>query len=503
MRSRRKRTGPAGLMVGMACAAAMLLGSTGSAVATVTCQSPGYASGDAFQSIAQVETWLTSSGWDTHSSCSSAPTSSSMIYSHTSAGQALDEFGNNTGELNGHEDSVAFESATGTKDEEGQVLDWFVGTTDPPTTAQLEHAQTAAGAGALTEMTIPVAQSTVAVLLSLPIHCKVQSGSAVDIDNPTLGQLWEGTNAKSGEDPGGVQAQGGYAIGTWGALFHQLGYEKITKGTPEVGQVLDEGGANGCEQALKLQVSSNLSGTAYVFKSYLNQINTHVWSSYATDAKTWPSTAVVESDPLSSGGGSQSNDTEGHISENTAATPGSVAFAGIAAAREKGHGAFTNAVTSSTFGTGKEGKSTAHQIVWAEVQNNGTKLEGASYADPLLPASSIANCESTKILSGEQQPESRTASWHGNLASDPNIADDAGSTLYPMCAITYDLVWHHYSAKKLFGTTEAAHNIANAVKDLLEYITNQGQIDIQGHGYTRYPTGYASWVKLALGEIEY
>jgi hypothetical protein len=124
-----------------------------------------------------------------------------MTYNHTSAGQALDEFGNNTGELNAHEDKLAFKSTTGTKDAAGQVLDWYVGTNDPPTTAQLENAQKAAGASALTEMTIPVAQAPVAVLLSLPTGCKVQTGSQVDLNNTTIGQLWEGRTPKAAKTP--------------------------------------------------------------------------------------------------------------------------------------------------------------------------------------------------------------------------------------------------------------------------------------------------------------
>ena len=300
-----------------------------------------------------------------------------------------------------------------------------------------------------------------------------------------------------------MQAQGGYAIATWGALLTQLGYSKITSGTPGAGQFLDEGGASGCGQALKAQVSSNVSGTAYAFKSYLNQVNSHVWSTFATDAKTWPTSAVVESDPLSSGGGSQSNDSEGHLSGNTAANPGSVGFAGAAAAMQVGHGGFTNSATSSTFGTGT-GHSAAHQIAWSEIQNNGTSTEGAGYADPMLPSSSLANCVSSKLLAGEEGfPLSSTGSWHGVLASDPNISGDAGPTDYPICALTYDLVWHHYSASKLYGATETAHHVANTVKDLFEYITKQGQIDIQGSGYTRFPVGFASHVNLTVGAIEY
>jgi hypothetical protein len=187
MRLHQGRTRVAALTALLGATAA--LGFAGPASASVTCQTPGYSSGGALQSIAQFEVWLTSSGWDTHSSCSTAPTSSSMTYNHTSSGQALEEFGNNTGELNAHEDKLAFESATGTKDAAGQVLDWYVGTDDPPTTAQLENAQTAAGASALTEMTIPVAQAPVAVLLSLPTGCKVQTGSQVDLNNASRTRL--------------------------------------------------------------------------------------------------------------------------------------------------------------------------------------------------------------------------------------------------------------------------------------------------------------------------
>ncbi|HEV3071631.1 MAG TPA: hypothetical protein VGY76_09455 [Solirubrobacteraceae bacterium] len=490
-----------------ACAALLsalaTLGFAGPAAATLACSKPGYASGDALQSIAQVEVFITSTGWGAHSSCSSAPASSWMTYSHTSAGQALDEFGNNSGELNAHEDKVAFESTTGTpKDAAGQVLDWFVGTGDPPTTVQLEEAKTASGASALNEITLPVAQASIAVLLSLPTGCKVQSGSAVDINNTTLGQLWEGTNAHSGEDPGGIQAQGGYAIGTWGALFHQLGYTKITSGTPGAGQVLDEGGEHGCGQALKPQVSSNLSGTAYDFKSYLNQINSHVWSTYASDAKTWPSSAVVESDPLASGEGSQSNDSEGHLSGNTAETPGSVGFAGVGAAMLAGHGGFTNSAASSTFGYG--GHSAAHQILWAEVQNNGTGTEGATYADPLVPSTTAASCPTTHLLPSEEgYPSTATGSWHGIIASDPNTSADAGATNYSICALTYDLVWHQYSASKLYGKTETTHEIVNTVRDLFEYITGQGQTDVQSHGYMRFPSGFGSRVLLNVSEIKY
>ena len=490
-----------------ACAGATValavLGSAGTAAATVACRAPGYASGANLESIAQQQVWLTSAGWGAHSNCSTAPTSSTITYSKTSSGAGLEEFGNTVGHFLPEKDPTAFNSATGTKDTEGQVLDWYTGTEDAPTPRELGEAALAAGTlhNQKAEITIPVLQAPLSVLLSLPAGCKIVSGSAVDINNTTLPQLWEGTNAPSGEDPGGIQAQSGYANDTWGAFLTQLGYTEITSGTPTSGQFLDEGGATGCGAALKSQVPDYLSGPAYGIKNYFAQIDADAWNEYASDDETWPTSDVVESNPESPPNQATTlfNESNGNIVKNTAANPGSVAFADTADSASASNGSFTNAATSTTFGTGSGGASPAHQILWAEIQNNGTSTEGATYEDPLLPASSIANCETTKILPAEEGfPYSYTDSWYGLLASDPNISADAAPTDYSICELAYDLVFHHYSNKHLFGATETAHEVANSVHDLFEYIIGQGQVDIQSHDFTRYPTGFQSHVNLAV-----
>ncbi|HEY7953506.1 MAG TPA: hypothetical protein VID70_11030 [Solirubrobacteraceae bacterium] len=479
-------------------AALAVLGSAGPALATVPCRTGGFASGSSFQGTAQQTVWLLGTSWGTHSSCTVAPTSSTITYTKSASGPGLEEFGNGTGVLDATQDPVAFTSGSETKDAAGQVLDWFTGSDDAPTPFELGEARVASGAKNPAEITIPVAQAPVSVLLSLPLSCKIVSGSAVDINTTTVPQIWEGSNPPSGSDPGGIHAQGGYAIATWGALLTQLGYTKITSGTPEAGQFLDEGGATGCEQTIKPQVRQLASGTSFAFKSYLSQVDRPLWAGYANDNVTWPSSAVVQSDPKTPPAeGSQNNDSGGHLSQDTADTPGSIGYANTADAANAGNGGFTNAATSSTFGVG--GSTSPHQILYAEVQNNGFNPVGATYADSLLPASSIANCESTKLLPSDTGfPYSYTDSWFGLLVSDPNISADAGSTDYPICAITYDLVWHHYSNGNLFGKTETAHEVANTVHDLFEYITNQGQIDIQSHDYTRFPTAFAAHVHQAV-----
>jgi hypothetical protein len=494
----RKHRGLAALAACAAPIAALAtLAGPAPASASVTCAPVGYASGATLQALAQTSVWLTPTGWAAHTSCSTAP---KITYTKTSSGAGLEELGD-TGEPAGvfhpEVDETAFKSKEPgiVDDVEGQDLDWFVGA-DAPTQGELSEAQAATGAAHLAQITIPVAQAPVAALLSLPAGCLIPSGSKVDLPNKTLGQLWEGTNKPSGKDPGGIQEQGGYAAGTWGAFLTQLGYSKTATNPPTTaGTFFDAGGATGCGQAIEPQVFSSVSGTASDFKNYLAQVNGAVWNQFANEYPDWPSSAIVQSDPLSKGSGEELNESNGHIVANTAANPGSVGFANTADAASASNGGFTNAATATTFGTGG-GTSASHQILWAEIQNNGTGAS-ATYTDPLV--GSVANCESTKLIPSDKGiPYSYTDSWAGVLASDPNIAADAEPSDYSICALTYDLVWHHYSNVNLYGQTEAAHNVANTVKDLFEYITGAGQTEIQSHDYTRFPTGFAAHIKLAV-----
>jgi len=87
--------------------------------------------------------------------------------------------------------------------------------------------------------------------------------------------------------------------------------------------------------------------------------------------------------------------------------------------------------------------------------------------------------------------------WRGSYGSwwgqDSNRAGD-----YPICALTFDLVWHHYSNANLYGKTVAAEDIANTVRDLFTYITGQGQAELAGHYYARFPSGLQGHVNQAV-----
>jgi hypothetical protein len=491
------------------------LGSAGTAMASVTCASPGFGSGSSLQNNAQQSLWLPAGAWGAHTECSSFP---SITYTGTSSGGGLNEFGNVSGALNPEEDSTAFKSTTGIKDKAGAVLDWYAGTDDPPTSGNLASAIVASGDknGNFEEITLPVAQAPVAVMLSLPAECLVPSGSSVEIDGKTLVQLWEGTTPAepANNDPGGIAAQGSYAAGTWGALLTQLGYSSTVTNPPtEAGTFFDGGGAHGCGQAITLQVRSSYSGTTYAFKNYLNlddndlfysktskQFATqNTWTGYISDAPVWPATVST----VGNGKGSQEV-------QDTAKAPGSVGYANTSDAVGAANGGFTNKVAASTFG-GSE----SHQIVYANIQNNVglvTKDEvekiappAKTYADPVQTGTEIGNCETDKLLAGDKSPPySFTDSWYGISAEDPNVGvDDTSANYYPACALTYDLVWKHYNAGGLYKEP-AAGEIANSVKDLFKYITGEaGQAAIKADYYTAVPSAslWKSHIKLGVEAI--
>ncbi|HST55757.1 MAG TPA: hypothetical protein VLJ42_07665 [Solirubrobacteraceae bacterium] len=434
-----------------------------------------YGAGSSLQKIAQgsqdgsvAGVWL--NNWNgTYnagaSGCSSKP---QVKYNPIGSGAGLDEFGNNTGTIDKTLDTVANADTTspckvsGPAAQQGPgfgCLDAYVGTDDPPTAGQLGEAQQAAGALGPVEMTLPVAQAPVAALLSLPQNCTITSNTAVNIANTYLDALWEAT----------VPAGGGYSADTWGAFFTLIG-QSFT----------NTAGTGDCTTPITLQVRSDGSGTSYAFKSYLGQINRNVWAPYASDYDLWPATT--------DNGGVDPNKGGGKEALHTASHPGSVGYANAADAAAAGNGGFTPGATASTAGG-----STSHQILWAQIQNNGTTPGGANFADP-LNGTTVANCNDTQIVPAEKGAAySATDSWFGVLASDPNVSGDLGGATadYPLCALTYVLVWKHYQGNNLFGHTTPSGEAgltATTTKDLMSYIIGQGQTDIQGNDYTNVPS---------------
>jgi hypothetical protein len=443
--------------VGAAVAGGLIGSSAALASGSLTCNNVN-ASGASQQNTAQNSVWIP--GFASFSPCSSLPT---IVYTKTSNTPPQEEFGNNNGVFNPKEDPGA----------PAGVLDGYVGIDDPPNAGQLGNAETAAVEATLVELTIPIAQAPLAVLLSLPAACSIAENGRVNIQNQYLDKLWSGGIPAGGSDPN----NGGnpYPANSWGAFFALIGQTGVVdSGT---------GGGTGCETPVTLQVRSNSAGTSYEFKNYLNQLDSTVWAPYATDYDFWPASTV-----------NTGNSSDGNQASNTAARPGSIGYAGLASAAAVSGTPFSGKATLTT-----DGGSASHQITWAQLQNNGTSLSNPGYGSPKAASGNIGNCATTKDTPSEAgAPYSVTDSWTGVLASDPNATHDLAGNFYPLCTLLYDLSWKHYDAPGLAayynnaGQGTTAEGIEATVKSYLTYVTSsapgEGQSAINNDYYTPLPT---------------
>jgi TolB protein len=463
-----------------------------SPTSTAPCATGGFASGSPLQAQPQEGVWLTDWGWaEDLGVCGALPT---VTYTPTSSEDALDEFGNNNGALNPSQDGVAAKSGSSYTDAAGRVLDWYVGSEMPPTQGQLDNAQIASGdrKGLLEEVTIPVAQAPVAVLLSLPVNCALNPGSKVLMSSAMLVKLWE-DRYKS-----------------WTELLAALPKSSI-----------EEEELRGCGVPIKLQAQSTASGVSYALKDYLAQTSDqlaydnetmqfatgNIWSGYVSDQPIWP-------DPVEDG--ASSNEESASLVRKTAREPGSVGYASAADAVNFQNGGFTEAATPSTF----EG-SQQHQIVYAELQDNTGQVAKEpsttpAYSNPVAESPHLeekskvlweedrGNCQTTTAVRTDAKPPySYLDSWYGISASEPNIGETVPGA-YPLCALTYDLIWHHYSAASLFGEGEQAGAVAASVKSLFEYITGpigQAAVDHEDYDSILTTSAWAAHVKLAVNQI--
>jgi ABC-type phosphate transport system substrate-binding protein len=482
--------------VGSTSAIAALAGAS-PAAAAVCQKGPLYASGSSFQNTAQSDF---KANWGKNSKCTEAPTSATITYTATSSGKGMEVFGagNLAGEfatelLNRKDTKVKtleekaeacepqIKKAAATHEASGKCLDLFVGTDDAPTAKQLEN-MTGGAVGKTFKTTnrgavvIPIAQGPVAAMLSLPAGCRLKAGNKVDLSNVGLGQLYEGERAPSGEDPGGIQAQGGYSAETWGALLTQLGYTKVAKESeqtsttftetaPEETLTRYEAGATeeevtvhskteiennenpggkkvkvahqkkelvkgeNCTAKIKANVRGAESGTSYAFKSYLNQINPTVWAGLNTDGITWPEKSnVIKENTETSGKAKILQEKGGQLAEAVGATPGSVGYADTADAALKGGLGETAAITTRPV----PATSTLEEVISEGMAENHT-TKGLETIFTLRPETVKSLPHQTLWAqlqdSGTAKPTLGAAEFENPLKAGTTTANCQGTTL--------------------------------------------------------------------------
>src|ERR1700728_3580031 len=285
--------------------------------------------------------------------------SSLVHYSNTSSGGGFKEFGNTTGTLAPGEDKFADSLAP-------SELDSYVGVDSGPTLEELENARFAAtGSKTSTEeneIAVPIAQTPLDILLSLPAGGTIATLPHVDLGDVLAGQLFAGT----------VPAAGGYSENTWGAFLSDVGLTAIASGSPNPGQFLDTGApgtpGTGGYAGIVVNVRKEGAGTTVNLKQFLPLVDPTDWGSIPVNSKTfgtgnWPATATLSASP-----GTANDAAEVAAVDDT---PGSVGYATAGDANANPGVAFTSEPLTSV-----DASSASHQILYAQLQDNYNSTAG-------------------------------------------------------------------------------------------------------------------------------
>ena len=300
-----------------------------------------------------------------------------------------------------------------------------------------------AGSGILT---IPVAQSSVALIVNLPEECTATStvGSA-------SGRL----------------------------VLSQASLEGIYAGSVTKWSELTEGGRNvltgtGCATAIKPVARKDKSGTTHILKRFMNwttketKLKFHggselTWNeaSELANSTLWPEAITPIEGEKSSG-----------LIAAVNANKGSIGYVALPEVREQG---------GFAEGSGG-GKGTAK--FWVVLESSSKKGK-PTYVDPAtngdISALGNSNCSKTVYSNGKASfpPPAVTSAWN-------EVTAEQFSKTYALCGLTYDLALANYGAFEVNGTSQGE---ATTVSNFLAYVTEKkgGQKEIAGHDYLALP----------------
>jgi ABC-type phosphate transport system substrate-binding protein len=289
-------------------------------------------------------------------------------------------------------------------------------------------------------VTIPVAESALAIIANLPEGCtatsKADAGRLV-LDNVTLEKVFRGTIKK----------------------WSEITDDEDTLSGP------------GCNatSTIKPVVRSDRAGTTRILKKYLGLINS-AWEPIAEGPEntTWP--ATVEVTRAAAPTVFQTSDPD---ASKVLETPGSIGYAALSSVR------------FSQFVPAEGGPGT--QRFWVPIQRNGLSTENPKYSDPSTNGESAtaanSNCTDTKYTNGLNPfpPRNVLEPWS-------EVTSATTQRKYPLCDLTYILAFQNYSAYS--GATKESATTAN---NYINYIVNGkakgGQDEIAGHDYLALPKG--------------
>ena len=395
-----------------------------------------YASGSSLQKVAQIgaqnQSWAGLASiwhatpakdmvWSKGANSFAITNDPTVTYTSTSSGGGLAVFGDQSsgsflaGTLNPASDTGA-----------GGKLDAFIGTDDPPTGAMLSSANTASGG--VSEVTVPLFQAPVAVILSLPSGITLGSGAQLKLDNQLVQDIYNASIPAAAQIKGsGTKAavQVAYPANTWGALLLDAGLKLVASSpssssftdadVPALGTTATPPSApsspTGGFTSYVLQVRNGGSGTTYAFQGFLNESGDTNYGSYA-DTEQWPTTssitlptndgtATADTGPIDHGIAEPAgaNSGSGALVKNTLAVPGSIGYVNLADAaldattQGVAGNAFTTKAQTSTY----DG-SASHDFVIAEIQNNYTGTN-SNFSSTVTVGGTTYNVYSSTVVS--------------------------------------------------------------------------------------------------------
>jgi ABC-type phosphate transport system substrate-binding protein len=298
---------------------------------------------------------------------------------------------------------------------------WFGGSDDGPNPTQIANAESAAGGAKA--LIIPVAQTSIAVVLHAPSGCTITSNTTHGINYAELNKIFSGK------------------LHLWSELASASGT---------------------CSGSISRVVREDGSGTSTQLKNYLSELEiAGKGEAPGCSLGTWASLRQIEN-PTTSAPNTTWPECEGRI----------------AVTRKNGGGALAEYVakTEGTIGYAALPDAKAKGATVARLQNQAAGV----YALPEGSTGETANCGS-RVYSvptpGQEGETGLSVNWSTVFGAAPTV----GGTLYPLCTLTYDLSWTSYSNAGYANASGAAED----AKAFINYILNEGQSI--GHYYQALP----------------
>ncbi|MBJ7473259.1 MAG: substrate-binding domain-containing protein [Solirubrobacteraceae bacterium] len=340
----------------------------------------------------------------------------------------------------------------------------FTATDEAPSMSEEANMEWFGLVGPTNLLTIPVAQSAIAVIVNLPDGCTLASDSYRKATLANIEKIMWGEKV------------------TWGSL---LGSSAALVGTPT------PGGGTCRDKAIKRVVPRDSSGTTHAFKQVLNVSVNNRWETepWKQISPTNPTSVTDEVNFMATANNTAWPNVPGVTAAYSHSNIKSIARAdyGEADAAWKAIGtdssiSFADLATARWAGFGYYG--TSDDRFWLQVTapSGGSSVVTNDPAKDPAEAPDVfgANCssQSTGRDYGSLPAEGAKGNW--NAVTGAKARFKSGE--YPICALTYVLAYDNYSV------TPTPEPQARTVSDFVKYMTGTGQTLLAAADYQALPT---------------